>query len=96
MAEIFLGGGNNLTIQTSTNVELNETITLLTENGSHDLEVKMIANFETIPEQYREVFLNILTSKYYGRVSFGHNPFSACQPPKKKKWWQFWRAKYSL
>ena len=96
MAEVFLGGGNNLTIQTSKNVELIETLYLMDDdNETIDLEVKIIANFENIPEKYHEVFLNMMTTKYYGRVSFGHNPFSQCLPPKTKKWWEFWKSKYS-
>jgi len=93
MADIFLGNGSNLTIQTSKNVELIETLCLMDENEAINLDVKIIANFENIPEKYHEVFLNMMTVKYYGRVSFGHNPFSACQPPKTKKWWQFWKSK---
>lgn len=91
MAKEISLGNNYLNIQTSKNVELSEIVSLLAENKSYDLEVKTIANFETIPEQYHEVFLNILTSKYYGKVSFGDNPFSQCLPPKKKKWYQFWK-----
>ena len=94
MAEIFLGGGSNLTIQTSRNVELKETLHLMDDN-SIDLEVTITANFENIPEKYHEIFLNMMTTKYYGRVSFGHNPFSACQPPKTKRWWEFWKSKPS-
>jgi hypothetical protein len=45
----------------------------------------------TVPEEYHEIFLNMLTSKYYGKVSFGDNPFSRCVPKKEKRWWQFWR-----
>ena len=94
MADVFLGNGSNLTIQTSKNVELVETLCLMDGNETINLDVKIIANFENIPEKYHEVFLNMMTTKYYGRVSFGHNPFSQCLPPKKKKWWQFWKAKY--
>lgn len=90
--EIFLGGGTNLNIQTSKNVELRETLILI--NGQKEpieLDVKIIADFDTIPETYHEVFLNIMTSKYYNKVSFGDNPFSQCLPPQKKKWYQFWK-----
>jgi hypothetical protein len=90
--EIFLGGGSNLNIQTSKNVQLRETLILF--NGIEEpieLDVKIIADFNTIPEKYHEVFLNIMSSKYYNRVSFGDNPFSQCVPPKKKKWWQIWK-----
>jgi hypothetical protein len=68
-----------------------ETLTLI--NGSKEpieLDVKIIADFSTIPERYHEIFLNIMASKYYNKASFGDNPFSKCLPPKKKKWWQFW------
>lgn len=92
MNEIFLGNGSNLTIQTSKNVELRETLVLLDDNGKTiDLDVKVIANFESIPEKYHEIFINMMTTKYYGKVSFGDNPFSKCVPPKIKKWYQFWK-----
>lgn len=92
MSEIYLGNGSNLTIQTSKNVKLRETLSLMVENGKFiDLDVKIIANFENIPEQYHEVFINMMTTKYYGRVSFGDNPFSKCTPPTRKKWYQFWK-----
>ena len=94
MSEIFLGNGDNLSIQTSKNVELRETLELKVwgeEHGSYSLDVKIIANFESIPEKYHEIFLNMMTSKYYGRTSFGDNPFSKCVPPKVKKWYQFWK-----
>jgi hypothetical protein len=91
MAKEISLGNNYINVQTSKNVELSEVVSLLAENKSYDLEVKIIANFETIPERYHEVFLNILTSKYYGKVSFGDNSFSQCLPPKRKKWYQFWK-----
>ena len=93
MANEISLGNNYLNIQTSKNVELSEVVRVLTENGSYDLEVKIVANFENIPEQYHEVFLNVLTAKYYGKVSFGDNTFSQCLPPRKKKWYQFWKQK---
>lgn len=91
--EIHLGLGSHLNVQTSQLVSLHETLTLM--NGSStpiELNVKIEADFGTIPEQYHEVFLNIMTSRYYNKVSFGDNPFSKCLPPKKKKWWQLWKA----
>ena len=95
--EIFLGSGNNFTIQQSANVELRETLVLLDENEKPiELEVSIKADFENIPEKYHEVFLNMMTVKYYGRVSFGHNPFSKCVPPQKKKWWEFWKANLNI
>ena len=94
MEEIFLGNGSNLTIQTSKNVELRNTLELKVWGDEHEsitLDVKITADFDSIPEKYHEVFLNMMTSKYYGRTSFGDNPFIKCLPPKKKRWYQFWK-----
>jgi spore coat protein CotF len=95
MKEVFLGNGNNLNIQTSQIVELKETLVLLDtvtgENEAIELNVSITADFSTIPEKYHEVFLNMMTAKYYNRTSFSHNPFSQCLSTKKKHWYQFWR-----
>ena len=95
MKEIFLGDGSNLNIQSSQNVELRETLVLINgidgKDDSLELDIRIIADFSSIPEKYHEVFLNMMTSKYYGRVSFGHNPFSQCVSPKKKRWYEFWK-----
>jgi hypothetical protein len=94
--EIFLGAGNNFTVNASQTVELRETLTLINSSGGPiELDIKISADFATIPEAYHEVFLNMMTSKYYNRTSFGDNPFSKCVPPKKRKWWEFWKPKYS-
>ena len=37
--------------------------------------------------------MNVLTSKYINKVSYGENPFSQCKPLPKKKWYQFWKPK---
>lgn len=79
-------------IKTSRNVKMRNTLTLISDNGEAiDLNVDIEADFETIPDKYHEVFLNMLMAKYYGKVSFGDNPFSKCLPPLKKKWYQFWK-----
>ena len=56
-----------------------------------ELDIKIEADFNTVPEKYHEVFLNIMTAKYNSKVSFGDNPFSKCQPAPKKHWYQFWK-----
>ena len=96
-SEIHLGFGSHLNVQTSQLVSINESLVLVTMNGTEgpiELNVKIEADFNTIPEQYHEVFLNMLTSKYSNKASFGDNPFSVCQPKPKRKWYQFWKAKY--
>jgi hypothetical protein len=93
--EIHLGFGSHLNVQTSHLVSINDSLVLI--NGAKDpieLNVKIEADFNTIPEKYHEVFLNIMTAKYSNKVSFGDNPFSRCLPAPKRRWWQFWKAKY--
>ena len=87
---------DQVSVKTSTVVKLNEYFSLLTLEGPVDFKVDITADFVDIPEQYHEVVLNMLTSKYTNKVSFGHNPFSECNPPVKRKWYQFWRSKYFL
>jgi hypothetical protein len=90
--EIYLGGGNNLLMTTSKLVTCHEVLTLVVNGkGGIPLEVKIQADFGTVPEEYHEVFLNMLASKYCKTVSFGDNPFSRCLPTSKKRWFQFWK-----
>lgn len=93
MNEIFLGSGSALSMKASMIIGANETLTLITQKGAIDLNIKVEADFSTIPEEYHEVFLNMVSVKYYGKVSFGDNPFSKCLPVDKKRWWQFWKSK---
>jgi hypothetical protein len=86
-----LGQGDHVGITTAKPVELRNVLYLTDDKETITLDVKIIADFGTVPEKYHEVFLNMMTTKYYGRVSFGENPFSQCLPPKEKKWWQFWK-----
>ncbi len=46
------------------------------DNNSIELKIKIEADFNTIPDEYHEIFLNMITSKYYGKVSFSDNQFS--------------------
>ena len=90
--EIYLGGGNNLVMNTSKLITCYETLTLVTMNeGAIPLEIKIQADFDTIPEKYHEIFLNMISAKYLKTTSFGDNPFSQCIPTPKKSWWAFWK-----
>jgi hypothetical protein len=92
--EIYLGGGNNLTFKTTKLVSTHNRLTLITiGDGAIDLDIKIEADFDTIPEKYHEVFFNMLCAKYMDKVSFGDNPFSLCQPAPKRKWYQIWKSK---
>ena len=91
-SEIYLGGGANLIMNTSKLVTCYETLTLVTMNdGAIPLEIKIQADFDTIPEKYHEIFLNMMSAKYLKTTSFGDNPFSQCLPAPKKRWYQFWK-----
>jgi hypothetical protein len=92
--DLNLGGSQYINIKASTIVTLTEQFVVHTEDGPQFLNVKISADFDEIKPKYREVFLNVLTSKYSNSVSFGSNPFSECKPVVKRKWWQFWKSKY--
>ena len=90
--ELFLGGGTNLQIKSASIVTLNQTLTLVTpEDGSYQLNISIQSDFETVPQRYHEVFLNMLSAKYLNVTSFGDNPFSLCKPIPKRKWYQIWK-----
>ena len=91
MAEVNLGQGSNYLVKTTKPVAMWDSLTVLNEGSTISLDIKIEADFDTIPEEYQEVFLNMMTARYYGRASFGDNPFSQCVPVKTKKWWQLWK-----
>jgi hypothetical protein len=92
--DIYLGGGSNINVKTASIVSVHNSLKLITPNdGAISLDIKIEADFDTIPEKYHEVFLNMVSTKYLDSVSFGDNPFSLCTPAPKKKWYQFWKSK---
>jgi hypothetical protein len=86
-------GSDFINIKTTDTVTMYETFSLTTEDGVINLDVKINADFQNIPKQYHEVFLNVLTSKYLNKVSFSDNPFSECKKKERKRWWNFWWSK---
>ncbi len=52
-----------LNIQSSCIVSLKEEFVIFTENGPIHLEVDISADMVKIPEEYREIFMNMLTTK---------------------------------
>ena len=89
--EIFVGYSTHINVQTAQLVTLLDTLTVMDGNKAIELNIKIEANFNDIPEKYHEIFFNVMSSRYYGKVSFTNNPFSECIPLPKKRWWQFWR-----
>lgn len=84
-------GNDYINVKASSIVTLQEHFTVFTQDGSIDLKVDIKADFADIPQKYQEVFMNMLTSKYINKVSYGDNPFSQCKPLPKKKWYQIWK-----
>jgi hypothetical protein len=83
-----------ISVKTSTIVELKEYFILQTQEKPIDIVTTIKCDLVNIPEKYHEIVLNMLTSKYLNKVSFGDNPFSECKPLLKRKWWQFWKSEY--
>ena len=95
--DIYLGGGSNINVRKASIVSVYNTLKLMTiTDGAIQLDIKIEADFDTIPEKYHEVFLNMVSAKYIDSVSFGDNPFSQCLPPPRKKWYQFWKASVNI
>ncbi len=44
------------------------------KNTPIELNVKVEADFSTVPEKYHETFFNIMSSRYHNKVSFSNNP----------------------
>lgn len=86
--------GGWINIRKSTIITLNDYLVVQHDRGPVMLKVDIVADFNTIPQEYHEVFLNVLSARYQGRVNFGDNPFSQCKPVQKRKWYQFWKSKY--
>ena len=95
--DIYLGAGNNINVRTASIVSVQNSLKLITPNdGAITLDIKIEADFDTIPKKYHEVFLNMVSAKYIDSVSFGDNPFSQYIPQPKKKWWQIWKASVNI
>ena len=73
--EIFLGAGNNITMKASKLVSTYQTLYLTTpKDGTLVLNVKIEADFDTIPEVYQEVFMNMLSEFHLVIIHF-HNVY---------------------
>ena len=89
--EISLGSGSATFVKTKKLVSTRNLLILKTEKDRFTLDVNIEADFEQIPEEYHEVFLNIFTAKYLDVVSVKDNMFSKHIKVEKKKWWLFWK-----
>lgn len=68
-------GDSYLSIKSSYAVELKEEFVIFTKDGAISLEVDIVADLANVPEEYRSVFINMLTSKYMNKASVVNNSF---------------------
>lgn len=87
-------GGDHISVKASSVVKIKEGFVIFTVDGPIDLNVDITADLADVPLKYHEIFVNTLTAKYLNKVSYSDNPFSKCQPIKKRNWWEFWKPKY--
>lgn len=68
-------GDSYLSIKSSYRVELKEEFVILTKDGGITIEVDIVADLAKVPEEYRGVFINMLTTKYMNKASVVDNSF---------------------
>lgn len=78
--------------KSSSLVEMKEEFSILTDEGEITLDVSITADFEEIPEEYREIFINMMTTKYMNRVVLSDNLFSKYKKSPKRTWFQKFKA----
>jgi hypothetical protein len=92
-SEIYTNSGQVLSIETSFIVEMNERLMLKPSSSEMiELDVKIVADFKTIPKEYHSTFIHIMSARYGGVVK-AYDNVSPFDTPKKEapKWWQFWK-----
>ena len=55
------------------------------------LDVEIKADFEKIPPEYHQMFLQMMQIRYGGILNIWDNTQPFAPPKVKKKWWQFWK-----
>ncbi len=73
-------------VKISSIVEMKEEFIISSDDGEIKLEVTITADFEEIPEKYREIFINMMTTKYMNRASLTNNLYSEYKPTPQKSW----------
>ncbi len=91
--EFHIGDGAHLTVKSSTIVEMRDHLKLMTgDSKSTTLDVVIKADFDKIPPQYHQLFMQMMSVRYGGIVNIWDNTQPFAKPEvKKKKWYQFWK-----
>ncbi len=92
-AEYHIGDGKYLIMKQTTTVEMKDQLRLMTGEGKGiTLDVSIKADFEKIPPQYHQLFLQMMSVRYGGMVNIWDNTQPFAKPEvKKKKWYQIWK-----
>ena len=92
--EFHIGDGSYLMVKSSTIVEIHDHLKLMTADGkATTLDVVIKADFEKIPSEYHQLFMQMMSVRYGGIVNIWDNTKPFTKPEvKKRKWYQFWKS----
>jgi hypothetical protein len=91
-AEFHIGDGKHLTIKTSTVVQMNDQLKLMTGEGKGiTLDIEIKADFDKIPPGYHQMFMQMMQIRYGSIVNIWDNTQPFSKQEVKKRWWQFWK-----
>lgn len=92
-ADLLLGDTNHLKVKASYTVEMYDKLHV-TRPGKPpvSLDITIVADFESVPKEYHNTFIQMLSARYGGTINCYENvePF-AIITNKKRKWWQIWK-----
>ena len=91
-AEFHIGDGKHLTIKTSTVVQMNDQLKLMTGEGKGiTLDIEIKADFDKIPPTYHQMFMQMMQIRYGSIVNIWDNTQPFVKKEVKKKWYQIWK-----
>jgi hypothetical protein len=89
--EYQIGDTNHLTVKATYTVEMHDRLSLRQPDNRKPIEidVKIVADFERIPVEYHNTFIQMMSARYGGTVNCYSNiePFAIIEK-KKRKWYQ--------
>ena len=91
--QYYIGDSNYLTMKSSTIIEMRDQLRLMTGEGkSVGLDIEIKADFDKIPKEYHQLFMQMMMVRYGGIVNIWDNTQPFAKPEVvKKKWYQIWK-----
>lgn len=92
-AEFHIGDGKHLIMKQTTIVSMKDQLRLMIGEGkSIALDVEIKADFDKIPKEYHQLFIQMMQVRYGGIVNIWDNTQPFAKPEvKKKRWYQIWK-----